>query len=272
MPQLHLRFTAEQPQFRLRFPRPLVPHSPRDPFLAALECDFRHPHDGRKWKARCWLKRQLCRGYSKLGRNATERQLSRFLGIPPRTVRWGIRILKEQGFLSNIKRQGYNGPMLRRLHPARLVNHTSYYLSDTVGGFRPSFASNRESCRPTPRESCRVTSPKSPVRVPLGFRVDPARSIPQELRRAENRRSSPPSLQVKPNHKTRYATVGVLIAKAHALRNAGLRGSDLAEELKCFAARSGFDYSYTPPGKNNPIVQAVMIAELRGLAGGGGGR
>src|SRR5260370_265615 len=121
MPQLHLRFSAEhQPQFRFKFPRPVDRRPAKDPFLAALERDFRSPDDGRKWKARCWLKRQLCRGFSKLGHAATELELSRFLGIRPRTVRWGIRILKAQGFVSNVRRQGYNGPMLRQLHADRL--------------------------------------------------------------------------------------------------------------------------------------------------------
>lgn len=265
MPQLHLRFNAEQPQFRFKFPRPALPRPAKNPFLAALECDFRRPDDGRKWKARCWLKRQLCRGYSKLGRDATERQLSRFLGIPPRTVRWGIRILKEQGFLSNVRRQGYNGPMLRQLHPGQLqlVPFTVYNLSDAVLGFRPSFASNRESCRPTRRESCRVTSPKNPAGVPVGLGLNPARSIPQELRRAQNRRSSPPSFQGKPTPRKPYVTVAMLIPKAMELTRAGFQGSDLAEELKCFAARSGLDYSYTPAGGNHPIVQAMMIATLR---------
>ena len=99
----------------------LIPHPrARSPFLAALECDFRHSSDGRKWRARCTLKRQVCRGYAKLGLCATERELSRFLGIPTRTVRWGIAILKVQKFLSNVKRIRYNGPMLRALHSEHL--------------------------------------------------------------------------------------------------------------------------------------------------------
>lgn len=76
-----------------------LPH--RDPWLAALEVDFRDPADGRKWRSKCALKRQVVRGFRKLGPTATGRELSRFLGIPERTVKRGIALLVRQKFLSN---------------------------------------------------------------------------------------------------------------------------------------------------------------------------
>src|SRR6266404_5846271 len=133
-------------------------HAGSNPFLSALECDFRHPDDGRKWFYRCGLKRQICRGYAKLGCSATELQLSRLLGIPGRTVRRMIAVLIKHGFVSNVRRLGYNGPMLRRLHVEKLRKT-----------FRPAFARRAECGRPTRRECGRVTSPKSPERRSSGF-------------------------------------------------------------------------------------------------------
>src|SRR5437660_12525037 len=88
-------------------------------FLSAIECDFRHPDDGRKWRIRCKLKRQICRGYAKLGLTATECQLSQFLHIPERTVGRWIAILIKQGFVSNVRRR-WHGPILRKLHKEKL--------------------------------------------------------------------------------------------------------------------------------------------------------
>jgi hypothetical protein len=253
LPQLNLRFPAEQiRQSRLKFPRQ-IPRRPAQPFLAALECDFRRADDGRKWRTRCELKRQICRGYTKLGRDATESALARFLAIHPRQIRRGIQMLKRQGFLSNVKRQGFNGPMLRELHPGELEKP-----------FRPIFASRRESVRPTRRESVRVNSPRSQTAVSVGVGLHRARSLPQELDSATNRRNPPPSFrrQLQPQQ-IRYAMRGRLIAKAIELKRAGFEGADLSEELKCYAAGQGIDYSHTPAGGYHPIVQAILIAEVR---------
>lgn len=268
MPQLLLRLTGDRPQFqfRLKFPRPIDRRDPKNSFLTALECDFKHPNDGRKWRDRCRLKRQLCRGYSKLGLSATEHELSRFLGISPRTVRWGIAILKAQGFLSNVRRQGYNGPMLRQLHPSLLQRPNITYR--TRMGYRGPFASSSlqpiESCRPTPRESCRVTSPQSEKRVPVVFPVVPSRTAPQDLSGATNRRRSQNSFRENPT-RNRYRRVGQLAEHAAELlrRTPDLDPADLAEDLKCWAAQNSIGYSDTPAGCNSPIVQAVMIAHLR---------
>lgn len=76
----------------------------RDPFLTALEYQFADPSDyPRRANHLCWLKRQVCRGFALRGLDRTAAELSQFLGIPKRTVERTIRLLREQGFLSNVR-------------------------------------------------------------------------------------------------------------------------------------------------------------------------
>ena len=229
-------------------------HPGSNPFLSALECDFRHPDDGRKWFYRCGLKRQVCRGYAKLGLNATERRLSRFLGIPAYTIRRVIRILIKQGFVSNVRRR-WHGPVLRRFHVERL---------------RQPFAFEGECARVTPGEYARIKTPRSLVRRSSGFdRL--ATSIPQELgkteNRATNRRSSVPLFSRKSllPQQERYSRIGRIAAAAELLfpRGVKLDVAAMADALKWYAAKNGIEYSDTPAGLDDPIEKAIKIFEQR---------
>jgi hypothetical protein len=122
-----------------------IPHRRSgNPILQAGEWAFRHPGDGRKWRERCRLKRQILRGYCKIGFAASESQLSSFLHVPRSSVRRVIGWLKAQGFLTNVKRCGYNGPILRQLHPEILNTGTARFQCE----------------RPTQVQCERVKSPK----------------------------------------------------------------------------------------------------------------
>jgi hypothetical protein len=63
------------------------------------------------------------RAFAKVGPAATAAQISRFLGVPRRTVERTIAVLIAQGFLSNIRQLGFSKPMLRQLHPEQLGGH-----------------------------------------------------------------------------------------------------------------------------------------------------
>lgn len=283
--QTHLRFDAGvQPQFRIRFPRPLPRLAPKNPWLETnSEWRFKTTRDGRKWKARCWLKRQICRGYEKLGHAATARELSGFLRydngdpIPLRTIEWGIKLLKADGIVTNVRRQGWNGPMLRELHPECLAEPTQQNI--TYRTQLTDSPSLRQRARILRSHSPRILRSKFPQesRGPVsGFSGVRGQTIPQDLGAGLRRRSSPPSVShfnpqnrhsdagSRPfNPTTLYAGYKLLTAKAIELLRAGFDGADLADELKCFAAQRGIDYSRTPAGKNSPIVQAITVAILQ---------
>jgi hypothetical protein len=104
----------------------------RHPFLDAAREQFRRPGaHGRKWKARCDLIRQVCRGFAKMGPDATASMLSRFLHIPLRTVERGTAWALATGFIENVyehkdwkRRAGgrFDGDrMIRALHPELLL-------------------------------------------------------------------------------------------------------------------------------------------------------
>jgi hypothetical protein len=96
--------------------------------LAALDCDLYDPSDGRKATSRCWLKRQILRGFCYLGMGATAKELAAWIGVSERTVKRGLRMLIAQGFISNVRgiyRLRDDGVrirvgIVRRLHPDRL--------------------------------------------------------------------------------------------------------------------------------------------------------
>jgi hypothetical protein len=195
----------------------------------------------------------------KLGLNATVWRLSRFLGIPGRTVRRTIGILIKQGFLSNVRRLGYNGPMLRQLHVEKLRKT-----------LRQPFASSGECGRPTRRECGRIKTPKSPAGRSSSS-APAATSIPQELGKTENRatnRRSSPSLFSRKSllpQQERYSRIRNIIGAAEILfpRGVKLDLGEMADALKWWAAKNGLEYSDTPSGCDDPIEKAIKIFELR---------
>jgi hypothetical protein len=111
---------------------------------------FYHPADGRKWKRRCEQKRTVWIAFLDISHGsmktcAVEKQIGRLKGIPPRTVRWVIRLLRTQGFLRDVRKHGLHDALERELLPDRLGKHPS---------------PDSESCRPSTRESCRVNAVK----------------------------------------------------------------------------------------------------------------
>jgi hypothetical protein len=107
---------------------------------------FYDPADGRKWKRRCEQKRTVWIAFLDISHGGTktcavEKQIGRLKGIPPRTVRWIIRLLRTQGFLRDVRKHGLRDALERELLPDRLGKHPS---------------PDSESCRTSTAESCRV--------------------------------------------------------------------------------------------------------------------
>jgi hypothetical protein len=101
----------------------------------AWPIQFQHPDDAtsRKAKYRCKLKARIWNVWTYIGPKATEAQVAQLLGLPRRTVRWGMALLKHQGFAKNKHKHGLGGPMEVQF---------------------------RESCRTITLESCRVNALK----------------------------------------------------------------------------------------------------------------
>lgn len=79
----------------------------------AWPIDFRHPDDtkSRKDNHRCVLKARIFNVWRFIGSRATARQIAQLLHMPLRTTEWGIALLKQQGFVANVRKVGLNGPM-----------------------------------------------------------------------------------------------------------------------------------------------------------------
>ena len=117
---------------------------------------FYDPSDGRKWKRRCEQKRIVWIAFLDISHGslktcALEKQIGRLKGIPPRTVRWIIRLLRTQGFCRDVRKHGTYDALERELLPDRLGK---YPVPDSESGR----TGTRESCRTSTRESCRVNA------------------------------------------------------------------------------------------------------------------
>src|SRR5258707_14334523 len=123
MHQLPLRLTGDRPQgqFRLHFPRAVPRLAPKNPFRAAVLADFRRPDDGRKWRERCWLKRQIMRAWVYKGPRVTVRELASCLRyedfnggagrpVPLRTGRRGSPVPQAHGVVAHWQDLGLWGP------------------------------------------------------------------------------------------------------------------------------------------------------------------